>query len=163
MAFKFTLNKESIKRRLAVYVVVAKGRIDTKLYVGKTGDNNDGCNPVISRCGNHFSYNSAHSQIRNEIPDHESHDYTYVFEHFYGYPDDAKERRLRIDKINEMERRVNQRVQKLIEGKKGLTLLNPFEAAGYVTGADRAKRKKYHTPSTEKKVDSIIAAVREQL
>ena len=36
------------------------------LYVGKLGDNRIGCNPVISRIGNHFSYNKIHSQFRNK-------------------------------------------------------------------------------------------------
>ena len=77
-------------RKFAVYVVVAKLDSDTHLYVGKTGDNREGCNPMISRCGNHFSYNEIHSQVRNKIPNHEDRDYTYVFEHFVDYPKDDK-------------------------------------------------------------------------
>ncbi len=57
MPYIFSLHQESLKRKFAVYVVVAKLNDDIKLYVGKTGDNREGCNPLISRCGNHFSYN----------------------------------------------------------------------------------------------------------
>src|SRR6266852_3732892 len=53
MAYEFTLHRESVKRKFAVYVVIAKAAQDTKVYVGKTGDNNDGCNPMISRCGSY--------------------------------------------------------------------------------------------------------------
>ena len=67
MAHIFKLNSESLKREFSVYVVVAHGTRGTLLYIGKTGDNREGCNPVISRCGNHFSYNAIHSQIRNKI------------------------------------------------------------------------------------------------
>ena len=49
MSYEFTLHKESVKRKFAVYVVIAKSKTDTKLYVGKTGDNNDGCNPESSK------------------------------------------------------------------------------------------------------------------
>ena len=45
MPHKFTLNPESLKRELAVYVVISKGVGDAKLYVGKTGHNREGCNP----------------------------------------------------------------------------------------------------------------------
>ncbi len=108
MAFEFTLHRESIKRKFAVYVVVAKGDNDTKIYVGKTGDNNDGCNPVVSRCGNHFSYNEMHSQVRNKLPeDHEEREYTYVFDHFDDYHVDLRERRVAVNRINEMERWLN--------------------------------------------------------
>ena len=82
MAYKFKLHPESLKREFSVYVVIAKSKKDTKLYVGKTGDNRDGCNPIISRCGNHFSYNKIHSQVRNKIHDHEQREYTYIFDHF---------------------------------------------------------------------------------
>ena len=104
MLHVFTLHRESLKRKFAVYVVVAKSDSDTHLYVGKTGDNREGCNPLISRCGNHFLYNKIHSQIRNKIQNHEERDYTYVFEHFNDYPEDDTMRRECIDKINEMER-----------------------------------------------------------
>lgn len=89
MPHKFTLNPESLKRRFSVYVVIAKGPHDTKLYAGKTGDNREGCNPIISRCGNHFSYHKIHSQVRNKIGDHEDREYTYVFDHFDDYTDDT--------------------------------------------------------------------------
>src|ERR1700739_1933196 len=74
MPYIFTLHRESLKRKYSIYVVVATGAEDIQLYVGKVGDNRDGCNPLISRCGNHFSYNKIHSQIRNKITDHESRD-----------------------------------------------------------------------------------------
>jgi hypothetical protein len=60
-----------LKREYVVYVVIEKDKNNIKLYVGKTGDNREGCNPLISRCGNHFSYNKIHSQVRNKIVDHE--------------------------------------------------------------------------------------------
>jgi len=134
MAFTFTLDKESLKRKFAVYVVVARSSDNTKLYVGKTGDNNDGCNPLISRCGNHFSYNKMHSQIRNHLDDHEDRDYIYVFDHFDDYPENDTARRACIDKINEMERWLNEEIQKAIEGKK------PFSFSIRLPGAATCQR-----------------------
>lgn len=47
MTFIFSIEKESLKRKFAVYVVVAKSDVDVRLYVGKTEDNRDGCNPFF--------------------------------------------------------------------------------------------------------------------
>jgi hypothetical protein len=159
MAFTFSLSKESLKRKFAVYVVVAKGEHDTKLYVGKIGDNNDGCNPIISRCGNHFSYNKMHSQVRNKIDDHEGREYTYVFDHFDDYPSDVALRRACIDKINEMERWLNERVQALVDGKSHLILLNPYHGVGIINQAEKARRAAFRTAESHEKIDGIIDSI----
>ena len=163
MTFTFTLHKESLKRQFAVYVVVARSSDNTKLYVGKTGDNNDGCNPLISRCGNHFSYNKMHSQIRNHLDDHEDRDYIYVFDHFDDYPEDDSARRACIDKINEMERWLNEEIQRAIEGKTTVQLLNPFTGRGYLPKVEEGKRKAFRTAKNSKKISSLVAAVVKQI
>lgn len=150
-------------RKFAVYVVVAKSDSDTHLYVGKTGDNRKGCNPMISRCGNHFSYNEIHSQVRNKIPNHEERDYTYVFEHFDDYPEDATARRVCIDNINEMERWLNEAIQKAIENKNAVQLLNPFTGRGSLKKMEQEKRKKFRTESNNNKISSLVAAVVEKI
>ena len=162
MAYKFTLNQESLKRKFAVYVVVANGR-DTKLYVGKTGDNRDGCNPVISRCGNHFSYNKVHSQIRNKIGDHEDREYTYIFDHFDEYHQGLRERQKAIDTINEMERWLNQEVQDAIRSVEHCELLNPFSGSAYVPSAERSKRSAFRTKQARKKILGIVAAMKREI
>lgn len=163
MPHVFTLHRESLKRKYAVYVVVAQSDTDTHLYVGKTGDNREGCNPLISRCGNHFSYNEIHSQIRNKITDHEERDYTYVFEHFDDYPEDEIARRTCIDNINEMERWLNEEIQKSIKGKKDVQLLNPFKGRNSLKKAEREKRNTFRTAKNSKKISSLVAAVASQL
>jgi hypothetical protein len=163
MAHKFTLNPESLKREFAVYVVIAKGRNDTKLYVGKTGDNRAGCNPVISRCGNHFSYNKIHSQVRNKIPDHEHREYTYVFDHFDEYSDDASERREAIDRINEMERWLNEEIQKLVGCAPNIELLNRYVGNGHVRKSERDKRGAFRTNEARRRIAGIVAEVKRQL
>lgn len=105
MSYELTLHRERLKREFAVYVVVAKSIHNTKIYVGKTGDNNDGCNPVFSRCGNHFSYNAIHSQVGNKLDDHESRECTYLFDHFDDYPVNKDERRICIDGIDPSDKR----------------------------------------------------------
>lgn len=69
---------EATRREYAVYLLVGRRRDkrDTiTLYVGKTGDNREGCNPVVSRVGNHMSFNRIHAQTRNRIPDPENYDF----------------------------------------------------------------------------------------
>jgi hypothetical protein len=160
MPYEFTLHSESIKRRFAIYVVVAKSAHNTKLYVGKTGDNNDGCNPVISRCGNHFSYNDIHSQVRNKLEDHEEREYTYVFDHFDEYHSCKSDRRICIDRINEMERWLNQEIQAAFSSTKDIALLNPYSGVGHVPSAEKDRRRKFRTDECGTKIKSIVSAVR---
>jgi hypothetical protein len=162
MAHKFTLNRESLKRQFAVYVVIARGEHDTRLYVGKTGDNREGCNPVISRCGNHFSYNKIHSQIRNKLPDHERREYTYVFDHFHEYSDDTSRRRQAVERINEMERWLNEEVQ-ILARETGVELLNRFLGRSRLNSAERAKRSTFRSVDAKRKIDAIVAEVRAEI
>lgn len=159
MAHKFEVSSHALRRRFCVYVVVAQGEGKVLLYVGKTGDNREGCNPLISRCGNHFSYNDIHSQVRNKIPAHEDWTYTYVFDHFEDYCDDPIERRPRIDKINEMERWLNQMIQSAIAGRDNVQLINQYNGVGYVPKTERDKRAAFRTLEAELKLRSIVAAV----
>ena len=163
MAHIFRLNPERLKRCFAVYVVIAKRHRDIKLYIGKTGDNRDGCNPIISRCGNHFSYNKIHSQVRNKIPDHEHREYTYIFDHFDEYREDDQERRVAIDRINEMERWLNQEVQEAIIELGGCELLNPYAGRGHLPQAEQVKRSAFRTDITREKILCIVSNLKEEI
>lgn len=159
MPHAFHLHRESLKRKFAVYVVVAKSADSIELYVGKVGDNREGCNPLISRCGNHFSYNNVHSQIRNKVKDHELRDYTYIFEHFDDYTDDAELRRIAIDRTNEMERWLNQEIQQVVAGLARVTLLNPYKGRGFIASHERAKRLEFRTQAAEARIKALASAV----
>lgn len=158
----FHLHRESLKRKFAVYVVIAKANDYIDLYVGKVGDNRTGCNPLISRCGNHFSYNSIHSQIRNKIADHEMRDYTYVFEHFDDYTDNPEIRRDAINRTNEMERWVNQAIQEIVARHPRIGLLNPYIGKRYLIAEERARRAAFRMDDANRaKVEALAAAVLE--
>jgi hypothetical protein len=159
MPYEFTLHRESLKRKFAVYVVVARSTQNTKVYVGKTGDNNDGCNPLISRCGNHFSYNDVHSQVRNKLDDHETREYIYLFDHFDDYHPNKDDRRICVDRINEMERWLNQEVHAALSTRKDVVFLNRYHGRGYVSAAEKAKRAAFRTPECENKIKALVAAV----
>lgn len=163
MAHKFTIEPEALKRRYGAYVVVAKGNGVTNLYIGKTGDNREGCNPMISRCGNHFSYNEIHSQVRNKLEGHEDWSYTYVFDHFDEYPDNEDGRRLCIDRINEMERWLNTEIQGLTREYKDVIVLNSYKGTGYIKKAEKARRLSFRTEEALAKIEGIIAGVKEVL
>jgi hypothetical protein len=110
----FHIPGDATKREYAAYVMVATPRKagDRKLYVGKTEDNRTGCNPVISRAGNHFSFNLAHAQMRKSLKPDDPVDYD--FDYFYttfGCYVDPKECRHCVNVINEMERQLNRMVQ----------------------------------------------------
>ncbi|WP_395598915.1 hypothetical protein AB4P95_10200 [Pseudomonas sp. A1437] len=159
----FKLHRESLKRKYSVYVVVAKGEKDIQLYVGKVGDNRDGCNPLISRCGNHFSYNQIHSQVRNKIIDHEDRDYTYVFEPIDDYPAGKESRRECIDKINELERWLNKEIQVLVKGKENVILINPYSGKHVSSHAERSKRQALRTDGLAAVINTLVAAVASEI
>ncbi len=163
MAYTFDIHPQALKRRFSVYVVVARGDAETVLYVGKTGDNREGCNPLVSRCGNHFSYNKVHSQVRNKIEAHENWKYTYVFDHFDDYCDDLAERRERIDRINEMERWLNIDIQRAIANQSRVRLLNPYGSRGYRSRAEMDRRAAFRTRDAQQKMQRIVSAVEQLL
>lgn len=160
MAHTFTLNSEALKREFSVYVVIASNDTEISLYVGKTGDNREGCNPIISRCGNHFSYNKIHSQVRNKISDHENKKYTYVFDHFGEYTEDEVQRKVLVDQINEMERYLNQEINKLSEEFGNCILHNPYSGKYGVKSSEREKRAAFRTAENSNKINSIVNSVK---
>ena len=164
MAHFFQVQPEALLRRFSVYVVVARRAGETRLYVGKTGDNREGCNPIISRCGNHFSYNKIHSQVRNKFPLHEKWQYTYVFDHFDEYCDDLAVRRRRIDRINEMERWLNTQIQKELRDYGHAKLENPFRNRGVLSQREQDIRTAFRNdPEATAKLSSIVDKVRQLL
>lgn len=139
----FKISGHSTKRNWAIYLFIASpinGNGLKKIYVGKVGDNRDGCNPVISRVGNHFSYNRIHSQIRNKIGETENYDYEYFYCHFEQYEKDKKLRIQSRNKINELERELNRMIQNRID-INSYELLNPFKGKT-ISKAKKAEREK---------------------
>ena len=163
MAHSFEIHPEALRRRFFVYVVIAQGDGKSLLYVGKTGDNREGCNPLISRCGNHFSYNKIHSQVRNKIETYEEWRYTYVFDHFDEYCDDPGERRARIDRINEMERWLNAEIQLAVRGCSSIELLNPYSGVARYSRTEQQKRLAFRTSEAKRKLAAIVEKVRRVL
>lgn len=150
--FSFEVNSEALKRNFSIYIVWAKNKVNNLIYIGKTGDNRYGCNPIISRCGNHFSYNNIHSQIRNKIKHHENYKYKYYFIHFDKYQDNSSNRES-INKINEMERWLNQKLQFILKSEPKLSnlkieILNPLKSMKAIN--------KYRSKENENKLDELI-------
>ena len=154
----FPIPGEVTRREFAVYVVVARNRTtgNLRLYIGKTGDNREGCNPLVSRLGNHFSFNRIHSQLRNHLkPPLDDYDYDVFYSTLGQYPGKGQSRGL-IDLTNEMERQVNQRAQKAF-GRK--MVLNPRQGIGYVSAAERQKRSAFLTREREAQLKVLLQRV----
>ncbi len=153
----FHIPGDATRREYAVYIMVATHRATgrRKLYIGKTGDNRDGCNPVISRAGNHFSFNKLHSQMRNKLkPDRpEDYDFDYFYTTFGEYKD-PRESREGIDIINEMERQLNGLAQAAFGA-----ILNPYLAKVKVTRARRHKRLLLATETRLSQLRELIQQV----
>lgn len=145
----FKISGHSTKRKWAVYLFIATPITKNgckKIYVGKVGDNRDGCNPVISRVGNHFSYNKIHSQIRNKIDKTEDYNYEYFYCHFGEYEKNEKQRIINRKKINELERELNRIVQEYILNKEKYELLNPYKGK-HISKEEKTNRSKLITES----------------
>lgn len=137
----FKISGHSTKREWAVYLFIATPINENglkKIYVGKVGDNRDGCNPVISRVGNHFSHNKIHSQIRNRIGKTEDYNYEYFYCHFGEYELNQESRIKSRQKTNELERELNRIVQKKID-TNNYELLNPYKG-NHVSKSKRIER-----------------------
>ncbi len=154
----FKIPGHSTKREWAVYLFIATpidGNGKKKLYVGKVGDNRDGCNPVISRVGNHFSHNKIHSQIRNKIGVTENYDYEYFYCHFGHYESDEMLKVKSRDKTNELERELNRIVQKRMN-KDSFELMNPF-IGKTISKAKKAERAKLINESEKEMLEKLCA------
>lgn len=152
----FHIPGEATRREYAVYIMVAAHRVtgQKKVYIGKTGDNRDGCNPVISRAGNHFSFNKIHSQMRNYLEPGHPHDFD--FDYFYttfGEYRNPEESREGIDLINEMERQLNRFAQRAFGA-----ILNPYLGKGKLTREKEAKRT---TLATEERLGQLRLMIRQ--
>ena len=157
--YRFTVPGHSTRREFAVYIVVARraGGCEFFLYVGKTGDNRAGCNPVISRAGNHFSYNEIHSQVRNKIPDHQLYDYEYFYVTSATY--DPENHKGEVDVINEMERAANRELPSRLPPALIACLLNRYKGAAYIGAAESAARSNLMTAERKRLITGLVDAV----
>lgn len=133
--FEFEIPSHTTRREWAVYVIKAINRNNGNniLYVGKVGDNRDGCNPIISRIGNHFSHNRIHSQMRNKISKMEnSQTIDYDYKIFYAtFGEYVIENQLTDkDRVNELERQLNRYIQQNVESRQDFNFINPFKVVG---------------------------------
>jgi hypothetical protein len=157
----FHIPGDATRREYAVYVMVARHRTtgEIHLYVGKTGDNKEGCNPVISRAGNHFSFNKIHSQMRNHLPAHpEAFDFDFFYTTFGRYVDPSHSR-AGIDVVNEMERQLNRLIQK----EHGKMLLNRYEGRTKLLRQVREARSALATTERLAKLQELVATVTERV
>lgn len=160
---RFSVPGHATRRRLSVYAVVAT-KIDSNdwyIYVGKTGDNRAGCNPVISRAGNHFSYNRIHSQVRNKLAPTLPHefDFEYFYVSFHNYSAEDSTLRHKINSINELERAANIAIHyALPEGYRN-RLLNPYLRKGYLSKEKQAQRASLQSDEHRLKIANLAAAV----
>lgn len=153
----FHIPGDATRREYAAYILVATDRStgEPLLYVGKTGDNRDGCNPVISRAGNHFSFNKLVSQMRNALPkDPAGYDFDYFYATFGSYVA-TRESRAGVDVINEMERQLNRLARASFPG----ILLNPSKDAVRPSRVAVAAREAIARPERMAMLHELISRV----
>jgi hypothetical protein len=156
----FQIPGDATRREYAVYVVVARHRKTNEmhLYVGKTGDNREGCNPVISRAGNHFSFNKVHSQMRNRLAATEEFDFDVFYTTFGPYAD-PNQRREWINVINEMERQLNG----LVGDNYGKMLLNRNEEKTKPRKWQREERAARRSTERDSALNALVERVGEHI
>lgn len=154
--FHFHVPGEAVRREYAVYLIAARHRVlkAVRFYVGKTGDNREGCNPIISRAGNHLSFNPIHSQSRNHLGSPEEYDFEFFFTTFGSYVPPSVSRE-GIELVNEMERQLN-----LLAQEELGEIVNPLKLTGYVSRAEREKRRLLVTIDRTNQLQQLISAVK---
>jgi hypothetical protein len=152
--FDFEIPAHTTRREWAVYVIVARHKDNHKrtFYVGKVGDNRDGCNPLISRVGNHFSHNKIHSQLRNKLDSTTDYNYKIFYATFGEY--NSKKQQADKDRINELERQLNKQIQNNLADKNNAELLNPYKGIA-VSKARQLEREKLLTDEEKKIIKSL--------
>ena len=159
MATKLKFPKEALLRYLSIYISIAEKKDSIKLYVGKTGDNRVGCNPIISRIGNHFSFNPIHSQIRNKIRNHDEWDFTFIFENIEKYDENSKDKKSQIDSINEMERWANEKLLIIASSFKNCEFLNPLKVNLKFLSKKYSESFSMRGASEHSKINTLISDV----
>ena len=157
--FRLHVPAEATRREYAVYVMVARHRKTktVKIYIGKTGDNREGCNPVISRAGNHLSFNPMHAQSRNYLRKPENYDFDFFFTSFGAYVRPSQSRR-GIDLVNEMERRMNCLARETFG-----EIINPLKLSRYISRAEKDRRSRLATPERMARLKELVKTVRRSI
>jgi hypothetical protein len=154
----FHVPGEAARREYAVYLIVARHRllkcVRVRIYVGKTGDIREGCNPLISRAGNHLSFNTIHSQSRNHLGNPEEYDFDFFFTTFGNYVPPSQSRE-GIELVNEMERQLNHLAQKELG-----EIVNPLKLNGYVLKSKRETRVLLAKPERMDQLQELVARVK---
>lgn len=138
--FEFTVPGFASQRQWCVYIVVAtSSKTNIKsAYVGKVGDNRDGCSPIITRIGNHLSHNKIVSTLRNKLVATTDFDYKIHFATFGEYVESNKQDK---DKINQLERHLNILVKERALNDKSIKLENEYKGTGYLSITEKEYRK----------------------
>lgn len=152
----FHVPGEAARREYAVYVIVARHRKTKrfKLYVGKTGDNREGCNPLISRAGNHLSFNPIHAQSRKHLGSPEEYNFDFFFTTFGPYIPPSQSRD-GIELVNEMERLLNRMIRETF----GDWMVNPLKFSSFVRRSIRETRRLLATPERITRLRQLVTTV----
>jgi hypothetical protein len=159
--YELNITGNSTISQWAIYAIIAtqKGVSKKHIYIGKVGDNRIGCNPIISRIGNHFSNNKIHSQFRNylkkyNLPKPHNFNYKIVYTTFGEYSE--MKHTINRKRINEIERTFNKSIQ---ENKtKNIQLLNIYKGNS-ISKKTKIERKKLLTKDDIISIETLVNKV----
>lgn len=157
---EFFIPAKATEQKWAVYIILAENIEHKKefIYVGKVGDNNIGCNPIISRIGNHFSHNKIHSQIRNKLKENTTNCNYRIFYKLYEKYEIENHLQNR-NKINEIERHLNKSIQDLINRNElSLEILNPYSGKN-LSKAKKEERKIILNDEEKEEIQNFAKAI----
>ena len=150
----FEFNGKLTEQNWLIYIVEIKSIERKQYYIGKVGDNRDGCNPIISRIGNHFSFNKIHSQLRNKLK-FEPKEYSYKVFTLNVASYSEENRSYFREKINEFERFSNLLMQKHFLNNE---ILNPYKGK-HINKKEKERRNSILNSFEKNQVENLIKTI----
>ncbi|QES93283.1 hypothetical protein F0358_11475 [Empedobacter brevis] len=150
----FEFNGKLTEQNWLIYIVEIKSFNGKQYYIGKVGDNREGCNPIISRIGNHFSFNKIHSQLRNKLQ-LKPNEYSYKVFTLNVASYTEENRPYFREKINEFERFANQLMQKHFLSNE---ILNPYKGK-HISKKENERRNLILNSFEKNQVENLIKTI----
>ncbi len=137
--YSFSISDFALQREWIVARPTNPDNNEKKLYIGKLGDDSNGCNPLITEIGNLLSHFDDDTESSNKLYAATEYNYYIFFAKFGQYKGEDKSQ---LEKINQLEKKLTKLIQSKLKGKVDYKLLNSNIGKQHIQVGEKAKRRK---------------------